>query len=198
MVEIVVALGLYNRFHPKYLTTMEPALERLCSARTVQCLNLANCFLPLRGVCWPDKVAHPLTPGARWRGWSRQKLSTAGAMLEGLGFVPSSIPDVKTALISLAGGPSKITKAWGTLTILRERELLRSRLSGQHASITDYLLLAMELPKDSLLHAFLITGNASNGLSLNSKLLLTNSDSPWVCGDRRSGIDWSNALQWPT
>ena len=164
MVEIEVATGLYNRFHPKYLTTMEPALERLCFTRTVQCLNMGNPFLPLRGVCWPDKVAHPLTPAARWRGWSRQKLATAGAMLEGLGFVAPSIPDVKTAMISLAGGPSKITKAWGTLTILRERELLANRLAGQHGSITDYLLLAMELPRDSLLHAFLITSNALNGL----------------------------------
>ena len=189
-----MALGLYNMFHPKFLTTMEPALERLCFTRTVQCLNMGNCFLPLRGVCWPDKVAHPLTPAARWRGWSRQKLATTGAMLEGLGFMAPSIPDVKTALTSLAGGPSKITKAWGSLTVLRERELLASRLTGQHSSITDYLLLAMELPRDSLLHAFLITGNTSNALSLSSTPLLINSESPSVRGDRQYGIDWTNAL----
>lgn len=163
--EFAVALALYNRFHPKFLSSMPEALERDCLRRTAQCLDMGNSFLRSRGVIWPDRVASNLTPQARWSGWSRAPLHEAATMLQGLGFNVPSIQHPENDLMTLSGGPSKVTKAWSSLTILRERELLAGRMADQLGSIAAYLQLATGQPSDSVLHAFQITGKKMHQFS---------------------------------
>ena len=86
MAEFAVACGLFNRFHPKFLTRMDEPLERACLRRTVECLDIGNCLLQSRGVAWPPKVTLHLTPAARWPGWRRAPLHEAPALLQELGF----------------------------------------------------------------------------------------------------------------
>lgn len=156
--EFTVCLALYNRFHPKFLSSMPEPLERACFRRTVHCLDMCNPFLASRRVIWPDRVATNLTPRARWPGWHRAPLLESAAMLQGRGLAVPFIPNPEDDLMTLSGGPSKVPKAWSSLTILRERELLGRRMADQLGSLAAYMQLAIGLPRDSILHSYLLTG----------------------------------------
>ena len=158
MAEFVVACALYNRFHPKFLTSMDEPLERACIRRTVECLDLGNSLLESRGVAWPPRVTHHLTPAARWPGWRRAPLQGADVLLQELGFTSPTIEHPERGLMLLAGGPGKVLGAWKVLTVMRESELLRDRMAGLLGSLTDYLQHALGLPRDSLLHVLEFTG----------------------------------------
>ena len=166
MAEIAVACGLFNRFHPKFLTMMDESLERACLRRTVECLNLGNCLLESRGVAWPPRVTHHLTPAARWRGWRREPLHEVRTLLEELGFTPPAIQQPERGLMMLAGGPGKVVGAWKVLTVMTESELLRDRMADLLGSLSEYLNRAMGLPKDSQLHVLPMSGRVTFVLPL--------------------------------
>ena len=147
-----MACGLFNRFHPKFPTTMREEVERQCYDRTVRCLNLRNCLLPKLAVQFPAKVLANLTPQARWRGWERVRLEELPQHLASLGFVPPVPTNPAEELMVLSGGPSNITEAWSALTLLTEKGLLADRLSGRTGGIEQYVAAASGLPNNALLH----------------------------------------------
>ncbi len=157
--EFLVATDLFNQFHPKFPSTMREQLERACFDRTVQCLDLRNCLLPKLDIQFPAKVTKNLTPRARWRGWDMVPLEDAARHLATLGLVLPLSASPAESLMTLSGGPSNLTKAWTSLTLLKERELLPARLAGLTGSVEQYLAAASGLPTSSLVYIRALPGN---------------------------------------
>ena len=157
--EFLVAIAMYNRFHPKFSRTAPEQFQLQIADRLLLLLSFPNLLLT-PGIEWTLDVQLIPTPVRGLPGYqsfrfddkpARDKLKLP-VLEEGDGW----------ELHLLATGPYTPRRANGALCITREAELMGERRAGKLGSLTNYNDLAAMLPQSSPIYYF-IQADKPNG-----------------------------------
>ena len=147
-IEWIAAVGLYNRFHPKFVRRFPDAFQVMIAERILFCMETPNIILDQHIQFDQDIQGFPSTSNV-----ARQNLAGYNS------FPCNSLPDILRLnlpqmevgdiweMFLLGGGEYTFNKAMGILTAAREWELKAQRASSSLGSTANYTQLASELPQ---------------------------------------------------
>lgn len=151
-IEFLVAISLYNRFHPKFSRTAPQELQVEIADRVLLLLSFPNLLL-VPEIKWSLDVQLIPTPVRGLPGYKVFRFGDEQA--RGKLDLPELEEGDAWELVLLGTGPYTLRRSNSGLTSTREVELMTARRAGELGSLSEYNQLAALLPQSSPVFYFM-------------------------------------------
>ena len=144
----IVACGLYNRFHPKFVRSFSDEFQVMIAERILFCMNTPNIVLD-DTIQWDQDIqGFPSSSNVARQNLAGFNRFPCGSQADKARLnLPQLVEGDTWEMFLLAGGEYTSFKARGILTAAREWELREQRVAGTLGTTVDYTQLASQLPQ---------------------------------------------------